>query len=170
MAKTVTVTRQLKASPDRVFRAWTDPEEVKRWFKPTRVIMDARVDGLWHSDTEWEGKRWPHYGRFTQVERPRLCEQTWMSEATHGIETVVLTGRVGRASSRLSTTWADPTPPTRRRGATPGCGSARDCSMKLTPWPRGTGKSRKPSFPRAQSPSSRRWSHSSPPCGWRSTP
>ena len=53
MPKTITVTRQLKASPERVFRAWTDLEEVKRWFKPTRVIMDVRVDGLWHSNTEY---------------------------------------------------------------------------------------------------------------------
>ena len=89
MPKTVTTTRQLKAPPERVFRAWTDPADVKRWFKPTRLIMDAKVDGLWHSEVEWQGKRWPHYGRFTRLERPRLFEQTWMSEATHGLETVV---------------------------------------------------------------------------------
>ena len=59
---------------------------MKRWFKPTRLIMNAQVDGLWHSEVEWEGKRWPHYGRFTRLERPRLFEQTWMSEATHGLE------------------------------------------------------------------------------------
>ena len=86
MPKTVTATRQLKAAPERVFRAWTDPADVKRWFKPTCLIMNAQVDGLWHSEVEWEGKRWPHYGRFTRLERPRLFEQTWMSEATHGLE------------------------------------------------------------------------------------
>ena len=89
MPKTVTLTRQLKAPAERVFRAWTDPADVKRWFKPTRLIMDAKVDGLWHSEVEWQGKRWPHYGRFTRLERPRLFEQTWMSEATHGLESVV---------------------------------------------------------------------------------
>jgi len=89
MSKTVTATRQLKATPERVFRAWTDPADVKRWFKPARLIMNAQVDGLWHSEVEWEGKRWPHYGRFTRLERPRLFEQTWMSEATHGLETLV---------------------------------------------------------------------------------
>src|SRR5437867_11652071 len=74
MPKTVTATRQLKATPERVFRAWTDPADVKRWFKPTRLIMEAKVDGLWHSEVEWQGKRWPHYGRFTRLERPRLFE------------------------------------------------------------------------------------------------
>src|SRR5438552_569635 len=76
MPKTVTATRQLKATPERVFRAWTDPADVKRWFKPTRLIMEAKVDGLWHSEVEWQGKRWPHYGRFIRLERPRLFEQT----------------------------------------------------------------------------------------------
>src|SRR2546423_4411933 len=89
MPKTVTTTRQLKAPPDRVYRAWTDPADVKRWFKPTGWIMNPQVEGLWHSEVEGKGKRWPHYGRFTRLERPRLFEQTWMSEATHGIETVV---------------------------------------------------------------------------------
>jgi hypothetical protein len=30
---------------------------MKRWF-PARLIMDARVDGLWNSDVEFEGRRW----------------------------------------------------------------------------------------------------------------
>jgi len=85
----LTVTRQLKAAPDRVYRAFTDPVDVKRWFQPIRLIMDVKVDGLWNSDQEFEGKRWPHYGRFLKLERPRLVEETWMSEATHGLESVV---------------------------------------------------------------------------------
>jgi uncharacterized protein YndB with AHSA1/START domain len=85
----VTVTRQLKGSPDRVYRAFTDPADVKRWFQPLRLIMDVKVDGLWNSEQEFEGKRWPHYGRFLKLERARLVEETWMSEATHGLESVV---------------------------------------------------------------------------------
>lgn len=91
MPKTVsvTVTRQLKASPERVYRAFTDPRDIQRWFQPLRLIIDVKVDGLWHSEQEFEGKRWPHYGRFLKLERPRLVEETWMSEATHGLESVV---------------------------------------------------------------------------------
>src|SRR5438105_2788056 len=89
---TVTVTRQLKASPDRVYRAWTDPADVKRWFKPTRLIMNEQVDGLWHSEVEWEGTRWPHYGRFTRLERPRPRNSLFVIE---------LQGRRRRASSAM---------------------------------------------------------------------
>ena len=55
MPKTVTAARHLKASPERVFRAWTDPADIKRWFGPTRLIMTPEVDGLWHSEVEFEG-------------------------------------------------------------------------------------------------------------------
>jgi len=91
MPKTVavTVTRRMKANPERVFRAFTDPADVKLWFRPLRLIMDAKVDGLWNTEQEFEGKRWPNYGRFLKLERPRLVEETWMSEATHGMESVV---------------------------------------------------------------------------------
>ena len=105
MPKTVTVTRHLKGTPDRIFRAFTDPAEVKRWFKPIRLIMNAEVDGLWNSDQEFEGKRWAHYGRFLKLERGKLVEETWMSEATHGIETVVrveLAPRDGGTDVRLT--------------------------------------------------------------------
>ncbi len=85
----VSVTRHLKASPQRVYRAFTEPADIKRWFQPLRLIIDAKVDGLWNSEQEFEGKRWPHYGRFVKLEPGKLVEETWMSEATQGLESVV---------------------------------------------------------------------------------
>ena len=47
------VTRTIPASPDRVYRAWTTPEEVRQWwgrtegFTVTDVEMDVRVGGRW---------------------------------------------------------------------------------------------------------------------------
>ena len=46
----LTIKRLLKASPAKVFAAWTDPEKIKRWMGPgeivaVRVDADARVGG-----------------------------------------------------------------------------------------------------------------------------
>lgn len=46
----VTLTRVLDASPDRVWRAWTEPEQIKKWWGPAgfsapSVKVDLRVGG-----------------------------------------------------------------------------------------------------------------------------
>lgn len=46
----LTIKRRLKASPAKVFAAWTDPEKVKRWMGPGEIKVvhaenDARVGG-----------------------------------------------------------------------------------------------------------------------------
>ncbi|MDQ6914179.1 MAG: SRPBCC domain-containing protein [Actinomycetota bacterium] len=50
--------RTIPAPPDRVYRAWLDPELLRRWLAPgdlavTRVEVDERVGGhyrIWHGD------------------------------------------------------------------------------------------------------------------------
>jgi uncharacterized protein YndB with AHSA1/START domain len=49
----LTLKRRLKASPAKVFAAWTDPEKVKGWMGPGEVKAvsaecDARVGGRYH--------------------------------------------------------------------------------------------------------------------------
>src|ERR1700730_2705263 len=46
----LSIARTLKATPEKVFAAWTQPEALKRWFGPgdavaVRVEMDVRVGG-----------------------------------------------------------------------------------------------------------------------------
>jgi uncharacterized protein YndB with AHSA1/START domain len=48
------------------------------------------VDGLFYHGVKHEGRTWAHYGRFLQVDRPRRIEYTWVSEATKGVESIVL--------------------------------------------------------------------------------
>jgi uncharacterized protein YndB with AHSA1/START domain len=45
---------------------------------------------LFYIEMPWEGRIYPHYGRYLQVEPPRLLEFTWVSEGPHGKESVVL--------------------------------------------------------------------------------
>lgn len=86
----VTVSRTIPASVDRVFDVWMNPKNPGGpWFGADRVIVNLTVDGLFYLAPKHEGKVWPHYGRFIAIERPRMVEHTWVSEATKGLESIV---------------------------------------------------------------------------------
>jgi uncharacterized protein YndB with AHSA1/START domain len=84
-----TVTHTIAAPPERVFDVWIDPKSPGGPWHGERVILNAVVDGLFYMAVKHQGRVWPHYGRFLTLDRPRLIEFTWVSEATRGIETVV---------------------------------------------------------------------------------
>jgi uncharacterized protein YndB with AHSA1/START domain len=90
--------RQIPASPDEVFDVWIDPTcPGGPWFSPqneqqqSKTILDAKVDGLFYHCVMAGGQSWVHYGRFTQLERGKLAEHTWVCEATKGRESIVTT-------------------------------------------------------------------------------
>jgi uncharacterized protein YndB with AHSA1/START domain len=86
----ITVARTIPASAERVFDVWIDPKSPGGpWFGSDRVILNPVVDGLFYLAVKQEGRIWPHYGRFLQIDRPRVVEYTWMSEGTKGAESIV---------------------------------------------------------------------------------
>ena len=86
----VTVSRTIGAPAERVFDVWMDPKSPGGpWFGGERAIVNPVVDGLFYFCVKHEGRAWPHYGRFLKIERPRLVEYTWVSEATKGVESIV---------------------------------------------------------------------------------
>jgi uncharacterized protein YndB with AHSA1/START domain len=86
----LTLTRTIAATPAEVYDVWLDAQHPGGpWYGSRRVILDAKVDGLFYHCVSHEGRDWAHYGRFVALERGRRIEHTWVSEGTRGLESVV---------------------------------------------------------------------------------
>jgi uncharacterized protein YndB with AHSA1/START domain len=72
----VVITRLLDAPRERVFEAWTDPQQVGQWWGPTGFTttiheMDVRPGGVWRFIMHGpDGKDWPNWVRYHEVVRP----------------------------------------------------------------------------------------------------
>ncbi len=78
--------RTIPAPASEVFDAWLNPKiPGNPWNAAEKFILDAKVDGLFY----WTLKGTPHYGQFTEIERPGRIQHTWMSPNTLGQESMV---------------------------------------------------------------------------------
>ena len=100
----LTVSRVIPATPAEVYDVWLDPKSPGGpWFGCERVVLDVKVGGLLHHAVKHEGREWAHYGRFLQLDKPRLIEHTWMSEATRGFDSHVRVSLEAQKSGTLFT-------------------------------------------------------------------
>ena len=78
----VRVSRTFQASRQRVYKAWTDPELLIRWFIEDDSEMqvrelDLRVGGRWRFDGTERGRPWALEGTFREVVPPDRLVYTW---------------------------------------------------------------------------------------------
>ncbi len=108
------IKRFIKASPDRVYAAWTDPVQLKKWFGPENVqtrnlIADARVGGRFRWDcTDPEGKQVTISGEYRELQPGKKIVFTWQLEEDEdwknhsSVVTVELSDREGGTEVRLT--------------------------------------------------------------------
>ena len=77
---TITISRTVAATPERVFAAWTDADQLAGWWWPqlggTTYDMEARPGGRFRIHSPELGATVS--GTFTEVERPRRLTFTWV--------------------------------------------------------------------------------------------
>ncbi|WP_433198014.1 SRPBCC family protein [Nocardia sp. CA-107356] len=84
------VQRAMAAPPPVLYRAWT--ERFDHWFAaPGSVLMRPAVNEPFFFETDYQGMRSPHYGRFLHLVPDQVVELTWVTGAggTEGTETVL---------------------------------------------------------------------------------
>jgi uncharacterized protein YndB with AHSA1/START domain len=76
---TITVSRTVAATPERVFAAWTEAEELAAWWWPqlagTTYDVDARLGGRFRIHSPAIGATVT--GVYTELDRPRRLVFTW---------------------------------------------------------------------------------------------
>jgi uncharacterized protein YndB with AHSA1/START domain len=83
---TVRITRDFDASPEKVFRAWTEPDLVARWLGPRSITTriehwDARTGGSYRYVAERDGEDIASfYGSFHEVRPNERLVQTFTWE------------------------------------------------------------------------------------------
>jgi uncharacterized protein YndB with AHSA1/START domain len=94
--RTLIIERVFKASPERLFKAWTDPAILVKWWGPEgfdtpECTLDVRPGGAWR--THMGGRDGSHLvsGVYREVAPPRRLVFTWgwENDGTRGHETVV---------------------------------------------------------------------------------
>lgn len=94
---TILASVDIAATPERVFRALTAPDEIVRWwgaddlYRTTKWDSDLRVNGRWRAEgVGADGVPFSVEGEFLEIDPPRKLVQTWKPEWDGGHVTKVI--------------------------------------------------------------------------------
>ncbi|WP_141579278.1 SRPBCC domain-containing protein [Actinomadura sp. WMMA1423] len=90
----VTVQREIAASPEELFDAWLDARSLGSWLRPsgirqTRAETDPREGGTFRIVMADDESSILHSGTYREIDRPRRLVFTWSSPATRFRDSVV---------------------------------------------------------------------------------
>jgi uncharacterized protein YndB with AHSA1/START domain len=77
------VRRTIRATPERLFAAWTEPDQLRHWWGPAHVTcaaaeVDLRAGGRYRLANQFpDGSVWWIGGTFETVSPPRLLVYSW---------------------------------------------------------------------------------------------
>ena len=133
-AKQLVLQRTIKASPERVFDAFTDPEQLKQWWWPNgfscpAAEVDLRVGGAYRLAMEWPGaipadQQFSHHmgGEYYEIDRPRrlvMSGRAFNNEQGELFATLIeatFEARDGGTALTIRQSYFDPMPPAEAMG------------------------------------------------------
>jgi uncharacterized protein YndB with AHSA1/START domain len=84
MAGTIVQEIEIKAAPERIFEALTNPTQLQAWwgsddtYRITDCSVDLRVGGKWRSAGRGQdGSDFDVHGEYREIDRPRVLVYTW---------------------------------------------------------------------------------------------
>ena len=108
------IIRFINAPPARVYKAWTDPAELQRWFGPEdvrtiKIDADVRVGGKYRWDLlKQDGEEWACLGEYRELVPGKKIVFTWKWdddeswENHNSIVTVEFSARDGGTEVKLT--------------------------------------------------------------------
>lgn len=104
--QSVVVEREVAATIDEVFAAWTTPALMARWLSPTgraEVDADIRVGGRFRVVMLDADSRLEHTGEYLRIEPPSVLVFTWVSAYTGAEPSIVTVNLQQRDAATLVT-------------------------------------------------------------------
>ena len=100
MAKTkdisLSLIRTIKATPEKVYAAWTEPKTLKKWMSPTKEMevavaeTELKVGGRYRIVMrEPDGNEHRVVGVYKEIKNPKRISFTWGWEGSSDVETLV---------------------------------------------------------------------------------
>ena len=88
-ATSLRISRLIQADPETVFRAWTEPSEMKEWYCPEggtvdEAEVDLAVGGRYRVAMRMPSGLHVAHGVYREIEPPRRLVFTWQWEAGEG--------------------------------------------------------------------------------------